>query len=248
MKDVKKESSTSTTISISNNNSTGTTTLEIKSVKKEKTWDSEVKKSKNKEHKSEDIKSSKESSMSSNSSSNKNNSKVKLKDELKSKSSSAGGGDKSSSSNSNNSGGGGGGKFLKVPKEKIHTPVSQREVSCSPASILSGSLTPGGGGHYSLGAGGPYGPSSSVHHVPYASMMGDMEQPLSPMSSPVSSPGSLHFDSRTHELLHHHRSHQTSKRDTPLSDDDSDSEDHGVRDPCSSETRLVQSSHFSSDH
>lgn len=53
-KDVKKENFTSTTISFSNNNNTGTTTLEIKSVKKEKTWDSESKKSKSREFNNED--------------------------------------------------------------------------------------------------------------------------------------------------------------------------------------------------
>lgn len=55
---VKKQSSTSTKISFSDNNSS--TTIEIKSVKKEKTWDNEVKKSRNKEFKSSDHKPSKE--------------------------------------------------------------------------------------------------------------------------------------------------------------------------------------------
>ena len=55
---VKKQSSTSTKISFSDNNSS--TTIEIKSVKKEKTWDNEVKKSRSKEFKASDYKASKE--------------------------------------------------------------------------------------------------------------------------------------------------------------------------------------------
>ncbi|RWS09783.1 protein AF-9-like protein [Dinothrombium tinctorium] len=184
-KDVKKESSTSTTISISNNNNTGTTTLEIKSVKKEKTWDSEVKKSKNKEHKNDEIKSKESVS--------KESSKTKSKEDIK------------SPKMLNN-------KFLKVPKEKLHTPVSQREVSSSPASILSGSLTPGGATY--LGA------PSSVSSVngPITSMINEMEQEsLSPLSSgdPISPINFVHSseDSSDNEQNHSslHRNREASK-------------------------------------
>lgn len=114
---VKKESSTSTKISFSNNNSG--TTIEIKSVKKEKTWDSEVKKSKSKEFKSSEIKSSKES-LNSNSYSSASKSKNK-EDKSPKKSPKVG-----------------------TPKVKDRKNVISHESSSSPESVLSGEVnTPG---------------------------------------------------------------------------------------------------------
>lgn len=156
LKDVKKESSTSTTISFSNNNNTGTTTLEIKSVKKEKTWDSEVKKSRNKEHKSNEIKPLKENA-------SKENNKLQAKDDDK------------SINESNNV------KFNKVPnKQKGSTPISLREMSSSPASVISGSLTPGGSNYINAPS------STSSVNGPISTMIAEMDQeslPVSPLSS-----------------------------------------------------------------
>ncbi|XP_015784048.1 uncharacterized protein DDB_G0284459 isoform X2 [Tetranychus urticae] len=292
VKDVKKESSTSTTISLTNNENTGTTTLEIKSVKKEKTWDSEVKKSRSKEHKTDEVKSSRENvSKDSNkiqvrdkellkekekeqpqpqppekkekeknkekSSKNrdrdrdrdrekdrekdkdkekeksKDKDKEKLKDRSKDKDNSH---DDSFSPKEST-----GPKFAKFSKDKYHGGTlvnnnhnlnanvnSLRDPSSSPASIVSGSLTPGGGAY--LGA-----PSSvSSLNGPITTLMAEMDQeslPVSPLSS-CDPPSPLTFGSKDKDSSsddeHHHNAtsnisninhnkphHLNSKRDGP---------------------------------
>ncbi len=150
---VKKQSLTSTKISFSNSNSS--TTIEIKSVKKEKTWDNEVKKSKSKEFKSSEFKSAKENLNSNNSNASQNATKTK---------------EDSSSLKSPKVNGN---KNSKVPKDKYNS--THREVSSSPSSGMSGSLTPGG---VALS-------SSSSINGPMASMMADMDsrESMSPLSS-----------------------------------------------------------------
>ncbi|XP_053208615.1 myb-like protein X isoform X3 [Panonychus citri] len=238
VKDVKKELSTSTTISLTNNENTGTTTLEIKSVKKEKTWDSEMKKSRSKEHKSDEVKSSRENV-------SKDVNKVQVrdkemlkekekeqpvlekKDKEKSKEKSSKNRDKDrdrdqkdkekekkrnkekdaihddlfSSKEPVIS------KYAKIPKEKYlganlnvnsnnhlsgHV-NSLRETSSSPASIVSGSLTPGGGAF--IGA-----PSSvSSLNGPITTLMAEMDQeslPVSPLSSSCDPHSPLTFGSK----------------------------------------------------
>lgn len=116
---IKKQSSTSTKISFSDNNSS--TTIEIKSVKKEKTWDNELKKSRSKEFKANEIK-SKESG----------NNHFAFSDRSKSKD------DfdmqKSPKLSAN--------KHLKVPNDNKYSD-SQREQSISPSPSFTGSITPG---------------------------------------------------------------------------------------------------------
>lgn len=116
---VKKQSSTSTKISFSDNNSS--TTIEIKSVKKEKTWDNELKKSRNKEFKANEVK-SKESGNHNYAFSDRNKSKDDF-DMQKSPKLSAN-------------------KHLKVPNDNKYSD-SQREQSISPSPSFTGSITPG---------------------------------------------------------------------------------------------------------
>lgn len=180
VKDLKKESSTSTTISLTNNNNTGTTTLEIKSVKKEKTWDSEIKKSRNKEHKTnkeqlgeiDEIKSSKENL--SKETKIRDKDKDRNHDIDKTKEKHRGKNLPNSPEDSSKN------RYLKVPRDKLHTPASVRDPSCSPSSNLSGSYTPGGGNY--MGA-----PSSaSSINCNISGLMAEMEHeslPVSPLSS-----------------------------------------------------------------
>jgi hypothetical protein len=158
---VKKESSTSTTISFSNNNSTGTTTLEIKSVKKEKTWDSETKKSKNKEFKGDEAKDVKNDENAKSIASGKTTNSSSKED-----------GKPSKQSNSK----------YKIPKEKQR----RRDVSSSPASVVSGSLTPGG-----LNGTQTNGSTGSLHErlVPNA-----MDDEHVSVSSPASSSSIAQYD------------------------------------------------------
>ncbi len=164
---VKKQSLTSTKISFSNSNSS--TTIEIKSVKKEKTWDNEVKKSKSKEFKSSEFKSAKENLNSNNSNASQNATKTKVKEDSSSL--------KSPKVNGN--------KNSKVPKDKYNS--THREVSSSPSSGMSGSLTPGG---VALS-------SSSSINGPMASMIADMDsrESMSPLSSDTNTTSTpLRFD------------------------------------------------------
>lgn len=179
VKDIKKESSTSTTISLTNNNNTGTTTLEIKSVKKEKTWDSEIKKSRNKEHKSskeqsgkvDELKTSRENLSKASKVRDKEKEKTKDRETDRSREKVKGKSILESPKDSYSN------KYLKVPKDKLHTPASIRDPSCSPASNISGSYTPGG----------IHAPSSaSSMNCNISGLMAEMEQeslPVSPLSS-----------------------------------------------------------------
>ena len=120
---VKKQSSTSTKISFSDNNSS--TTIEIKSVKKEKTWDNEVKKSRSKEFKSSEFKPAKDKTNPNTSSTSVGSNKSKIKSEANCL--------KSSKVEAN--------KNLKGSKDKFTSRPRKRSTSLSSESHLTPALS-----------------------------------------------------------------------------------------------------------